>query len=322
MIRVKLALACIVAMFLVSVGGVKAQTKNDAIMSFNEGVESMKTDPAKAIKAFEKSITICDQVGDSAKEVRAKAIQVIPDLYLQVAKKLATEKKWTEAIAASKDAVKVSEKYNDEKIKDASQKLLAQCYVIQGGIFYAGKDFDKALKTFDSALYINPNYTKAQYNKALVYMKMENTPKFIEQSNLVTEKAKAEGDTTLANTMTKSTGEYLLRSGIKNMQANKNVEAVSNLEASLKYINNNDVYYYLAITYNKQKKYAEAVTNAKKGLDLETGPADAKAKFYYELATALAGQNKKDEACENFKNANYGKFVTAVKAQLQNLQCK
>jgi Tfp pilus assembly protein PilF len=321
MIRVKLALACVVAMFLVSINGV-AQTKNEAIVSFNEGVEAMKTDPAKAIKAFEKSIAISDQVGDSAKDVKAKAIQVVPDLYLQVAKKLASEKKWADAIAASKDAVKASEKYNDAKIKDAGQKLLAQCYVIQGGTFYAAKDFDKALKTFDSALLVNPNYTKAQYNKALVYMKMENTPKFVEQSNVVIEKAKAEGDTTMANTMTKSTGEYLLRSGIKNMQANKTAEAISNLETALKYINNNDVYYYMAIIYNKQKKYAEAATNAKKGLDMETGTAEAKAKFYYEYATALAGQNKKDEACENFKNANYGKFVTAVKAQLQNLQCK
>jgi tetratricopeptide (TPR) repeat protein len=106
------------------------------------------------------------------------------------------------------------------------------------------------------------------------------------------------------------------------MQAKKPTEAISNLEATLKYINNNDVYYYLALIYNQQKKYAEAATNAKKGLDLETGTAEVKAKFYYELASALVGQNKKEEACENFKNANYGKFVTAVKAQLQNLQCK
>jgi len=326
MIRLKIVMSSMIAILLLSVAGLKAQTKNQSILSFNEGAELMKTnagDPGKAIVAFEKCIVICDQVGDSAKDVKEKAMLVLPDLYYQKAKLLATDKKWAESIKASKEAVKVAEKYNSDKIKDAGQKLLVQSYIGLGSYYYTTKDNENAIKAFDTVLLLNPAYDKAYFNKALVYRNMENTPKFLELSGIVIEKAKANNDTIVANQMNKLTGDYLKKMGTKNLTAKKYSDALSNFSAALKYApSDKDTYYYMANILNTQKKYEDAATNAKKGLELETGTPEAKAKFYFELASAQAGLKDDENACANYKKANFGQFVTAVKAQLQNLKCK
>jgi hypothetical protein len=62
--------------------------------------------------------------------------------------------------------------------------------------------------------------------------------------------------------------------------------------------------------------------NAQKGLDMETGAAEAKAKFYYQLGVAQAGKLENAKACESFKNAMYGAFLEASKAQRTNLKCQ
>jgi hypothetical protein len=55
---------------------------------------------------------------------------------------------------------------------------------------------------------------------------------------------------------------------------------------------------------------------------METGAAEAKAKFYYQLAVAQAGKGQTAEACASFKNAVYGPFAEPAKAQMKNLKCQ
>ncbi|MDX9812628.1 MAG: hypothetical protein RBU28_09575, partial [Bacteroidales bacterium] len=71
-----------------------------------------------------------------------------------------------------------------------------------------------------------------------------------------------------------------------------------------------------------QKNFNAGIENANKGLALETGDAEAKAKFYYQLAVAQAGKGDTSAACGSFKNALYGPFLEASKAQRSNLKCE
>jgi tetratricopeptide (TPR) repeat protein len=324
MTKAKLTLTCIVAILFLAITNTGAQTKNEAIIAFNDGVRMEKADSVKeAIVAFEKSVTISEQVGDSATEVKNLAIQEIPKLYYLNAKSLATEKKWTEATTASKNAIKVAEKYNNDKYKDPSQKLLGQCYFILGGNCARNKENENAIKYLDSTLSINPDNIKAYYFKVVVYKNMENFEKFLETGNITVEKAKAENDTATVNQITKMTGEYYAKNGIKNIKAKQYSEAITNFNNAIKYnFATKDVFYYLATAYNQLKKYDEALTNANKGLEMETGVGEPKAKYYFEIATAQVGKGDNENACANYKKANYGRFVTAVKAQLTNLKCK
>ena len=73
---------------------------------------------------------------------------------------------------------------------------------------------------------------------------------------------------------------------------------------------------------DEKDRMAAILEYAQKGLDLETGDAEAKAMFYYQLGVAQVGKGDTAAACESFKNAVYGPFAEAAKAQRTNLKCQ
>jgi tetratricopeptide (TPR) repeat protein len=115
---------------------------------------------------------------------------------------------------------------------------------------------------------------------------------------------------------------YYRASGSKSDQANKLDEALGFLNKSAKYGDDKDLFYYFAEVYNKQKNFDKGSDYARKGLVLETGDVEAKAKFYFQIALAQEGKGQTAEACESFKNATYGVFAAPSKAKRANLKCK
>ena len=94
------------------------------------------------------------------------------------------------------------------------------------------------------------------------------------------------------------------------------------LNKAAKYGDNKDLFYYFADVYNKQKNFSNGAEYANKGLTLETGDAEAKAKFYFQLGLAQEGKGQIPEACASFKNSMYGAFAEPSKVQRTNLKCK
>ena len=70
-----------------------AQTRNDVINVYNEGAKAMQTDVKAAIEAFEKVVVLSDQVGETAADLKQKAVQVLPGLYVKVASNYPERKK-------------------------------------------------------------------------------------------------------------------------------------------------------------------------------------------------------------------------------------
>jgi len=162
-----------------------AQTKNEAIKSFNESVELMKADPISSIGSFENCIKICTQVGDSAEDIRLKAAQVLPGLYYQKAYDLLTnDKKVNESLAVSKKALVAAEEMGNTRIKENTQKIMVTAYASMGSGYFSANENEKALLAFDSVLAINPDHLASIYNKALTYRKTNNTAKFGETIDL------------------------------------------------------------------------------------------------------------------------------------------
>ncbi len=299
-----------------------AQDKNAAIDAFNESVNLMKTDPVSAISAFENCIKVCEQVGDSANDIKSKAIKVLPDLYYQKASDLLlVDKKINESISASKKAIEVAKKYNDTTVVSNVNKIMIQAYSAMGASL-AATDAEKAVICYDSALAINPHHQASLYNKALIYRKTNNAEKFGQTIDLYIDELKpVEEDAKITQANKIALDFYRVAAGKAN-QANKMGEALALLNTSLKYGTDKTVFYYFADIYNKQKKYADAAVNAQKGLDLETGDAEAKAKFYFQLGLAQKGKGDTAAACETFSNASFGQFAAPAKAERTNLKCK
>ena len=302
---------------------VNSQTRNDVIAFYNEGAKAMQTDVPAAITAFENVVVTADKIGEEAADLKQKAVQVLPGLYYKLAAAALNEKKpAAEIISASKTAITASEKYGNTSNKEKSQKVLVQGYNNLAVDYFSNNDFEKALLTIDSLLVINPDYVNAIYNKALIYIKQDNADAFEKTIDGYLEKVKSTNDTVKTQKASTLALEYFRSAGSKANQANKLDEALASLNKSAKYGDDKDLFYYFADVYNKKGNFVSGAEYAQKGLDLETGSAEAKAKFFYQLAVAQVGKGQTAEACASFKNALYGPFAEASKAQRTNLKCE
>jgi tetratricopeptide (TPR) repeat protein len=311
----------ITALFCLGLNG--QPTRNDVIASYNTGAKTMQTDLPAAIAAFENVVTLSDQVGETAADLKQKAIQVLPGLYVKAASNALTAKKPAqEVIQASKRALAASEKYNNAANKENANRLLVAGYYNKGTELFTAKDYENSLKAFDSLLVINPDYSAAIYNKALIYRSQDNVPAFEESVDLFLSKIDTVKEADKAKQASTMALEYFRAAGSQANQANNLDEALASLNKAAKYGDDKDLFYYFADVYNKQKNFDSGAEYAQKGLDLETGDATAKAKFYFQLGLAQSGKGQTAEACASFKNAMYGPFAGPAKAERTNLKCQ
>jgi tetratricopeptide (TPR) repeat protein len=299
------------------------QTRSDVINAYNEGAKAMQTEIKTAIESFEKVVVLSDQVGETAADLKQKAVQVLPGLYVKVASSYLSQKAPSaETIKAAKNAVAASEKYGSVTSKENAIKILSQGYYNLGTEFFTKKDYENALLAFDSLLVINPGYLNAIYNKALIFRNQNNGAAFEENIDSYLEKVKSNNDSVRVKQASRLALEYFRASGSQASQANKLDEAIVMLNKSAKYGEDKDLFYYFADVYNKQKNFDSGIDYAQKGLALETGTTETKAKFYFQLALAQAGKGQTTEACASFKSAMYGAFAEPSKVQRTNLKCK
>lgn len=300
-----------------------AQERNDVIKVYNEGAKAAQTDTKAAIKSFEEVIVLSDKVGESVNDLKQKAMQVLPGLYVRLASTALNNKvPAQEIIKAAKTAAEVADKYSNKTGKENANKILVQGYYIMGTEYFTNKDYDNAIKAFDSLLLISPDYTAALYNKALVYRNQNNATAFEETIDSFIQKAGAGSDTAMVAQASRMALEYFRASGSQANSANNLDEALNLLNKAAKYGDDKDLFYYFADVYNKQKNFDKGAEYAQKGLALETGDAAAKAKFYFQLGLAQVGKGQTTEACASFKNSLYGPFAEPSKAQRTNLKCQ
>jgi tetratricopeptide (TPR) repeat protein len=300
-----------------------AQTRNDVISAYNEGAKASQTDPGAAIVAFEQVILLADKVGDETADLKEKATKVLPGLYVKVALNAYNEKKPApEIIDAAKKASAAAEKYGSSSNKATAGKILVQGYNKMGTDFFTQNDYDNALLAFDSLLLINPGYLNAIYNKALIYMRQNDNDSFEGTIDTFLIKLESGKDDERIEQASTQALEYFRAAGSLANQEDSLDKALDLLNKAAKYRDDKDLFYYFADVYNKQKNFDSGAEYAQKGLDLETGEAEAKAKFYYQLAVAQAGKGETANACASFKSAMYGPFAEASKAQRTNLKCE
>ena len=300
-----------------------AQERNDVIKVYNEGAKAMQTDIPAAIKAFEDVVALSDKVGESVNDLKQKAIQVLPGLYLRAANNTIKESKpMPEIIRAAKKAVAVAEKYGTATSKENASKIMVQAYNTMASNYFTQKNYENALLAFDSLLVISPGNLNAIYNKALIYRSQNNAGAFEETIDLYLGKLESGKDDEKEKQASVLALEYFRAAGSQANQANNLDEALVLLNKAAKYGDDKDLFYYFADVYNKQKNFNSGAEYAQKGLALEAGAAEAKAKFYFQLGLAQAGKGQTADACASFKNAMYGPFAEPSKAERTNLKCQ
>jgi len=300
-----------------------AQDRNDVIKFYNEGAKSMQTDIPAAIKAFEEVVVLSDKVGVSVDDLKQKAVKVLPGLYSKLATNAIKEKKpLPEIMQTSKEAAAAAVKYGNESGKENADRIMVQAYNAMGAGYFAQKEYENALLAYDTVLSIKPDYINAIYNKALIYRSQNNYTSFEENIDLFISKLQSADDADRKKQASAMALEYFRAAGSQSIQAGKPEEALELLNKAAKYGDDKNLFYFFADVYNKLKNFDSAAEYARKGLALEEGDAEAKAKYYFQLALAQAGKGQTADACGSFKNATYGPFADASKAERKNLKCE
>jgi tetratricopeptide (TPR) repeat protein len=298
--------------------GVVGQTVNEAGEIYNEAVQNIKAKKYDAaITSLEDCIETCELVGMDADDLKAQAEKQLPNMYFKSAASLYKKKKYSDAIEMFKKTITVSEKYNNPDLAKKSKKYIPALYNGLAGAEIKAGNVDKANEYITSALEYNPKFAKAFLSKAQLAKTQGDNEALKASVAKVAEFDKKGKTKAKANKLAQS---YFITTGAKQIQASNPAKAISLIKESFAYGDQNpDAYYYLAVAYNANKDYTNALDNANKAIQFET--ESKRSKIYYEIANAYLGMENKEKACENYKLVTSGANAAAAKKQLETLKC-
>lgn len=303
----------------------KAQTKAEVVDAYNKGVEMLKTDTLAAIKAFEDCIAVCDKVGAEGDSIKTVVSKLIPLLSFDLASGLAKAKNYEAATSRYLETIKLAGKYGDDATVEKSKNNLPQLYYAIGAAAYSAKDYSKATENLNKALEYDPNMANVYYVLAVIQRSQKNYSKLEEYIDKAVGVSKASNDQSTEKKAISLGKATFYNSFVNLSKANKISEAIDHLKIAIKYApDEKDYIYYLGSAYNKVKNYDEAIANLNKAMEMDsTASPEDKAKYYFEIATALAAKGDTNKACEAYKNAQYGKYAENAKYQITTvLKCK
>lgn len=321
--------------------GAFAQTRTDAVKLFNSGLEQAQAGEYEAaINAFTQAITISEQIGAEAEDIKAKSENQIPLMYFQQAKDIyntfQTERgleNLDAAIEAFHTASSVADEYSDERVGPLAKRVLPQLYYTKSILLYNEQDLDGATEAVDNALEENSNYALAYYQKAKIFKQKNDTNDdgVIDQNldellgwyDQAITVAETTNNTDVASRSRESAHDELVAVGVNHSVNDEVDEAIDLLTRALTYKQESaSAHYRLAEAYNKADNFDDAVSHARQALEYENGGRTDKAKIYFELGVAYQMMGNKSEACDAMTDALYGQFKSNAEYKMEHeLKC-
>lgn len=318
-----------------------AQTRTDAVKLFNAGLEEARAgNYDAAVSSFTQAISVSEQIGAEADDIKQKSENQIPLMYFSMAKEAyntyQTERgieNLDAALMAFRQTVSVAEEYNNETVGTTSQRVIPQLYYQKSVLQYNEGNFEAADETIDKAITENENYALAYYQKAKIHKKLNDTDEngiidrevdiLMNWYDQAIAKADAANQTDVAERAREAAHDELVAVGVQHSENDEISEAVELLSKALTYNQESaDAHYRLAEAYNKIDDFDNAITHARQALEYETGGPTDKAKIYFELGLAYQYQNNKSAACDAMSNAAYGQFKSNAEYKMEHeLEC-
>lgn len=305
---------------------VSAQTATEAVDALKDGVaKSQAKDYLGAIESFKQCISIYDELGESENENRTTAVTQIPNMQYKYAIGLYKEEKYDESIAAFETLKEYSATYNDAKMAKKANSTIPKLYYAKGADLLKAEDYTAALEALDKSIELDPKYPMSYVRKAQVYKDQTDEPNFKEAIDNAINAAVAKKDTKSEETAKQLAGNFYLVAGANAVKAEKYSDAEKYFNTLMEYKDADaDIYYQLAVIYNKQLKWDAAIEAGNKALELFGDAGTTKdAKIYYELGNAYLGKGDNSLACDAYKKAAKGDYEASAKYQIEQvLKCQ
>ena len=318
-----------------------AQTKTDAVKSYNAGYEEAKAGNYEAaIASYTQALTIARQLGPEGADIVDRVEQQIPAAYFNQARSQYQQYQKSKSledldatISAFREVVQVGEEYNDNRVTPIAKRNIPVLLYQKAVTLYSNDELEKATQAIDKALNENSNYAVAYYQKAKIIKKQndtdgdgiidQNVDELLKWYDQAIEVAESTNERDIAEKAREAAHDELLAVGTRQSEEGNLQTAVETLTNALKYDDESaDVYYRLAEASNKASNYKKAVEYATSALDYETGGKTDKAKIYFELGYAHQTLGNKSVACDAFSNALYGSFKSPAEHKMEyELKC-
>jgi tetratricopeptide (TPR) repeat protein len=302
----------------------QAQSREDAILAFNEGLEKVQNgNRSDAIESFKEAINISNRVGSEADDIRTRAQNQVPRLQLAIASELARERKFEEAIQAFEEAKEYAQSFGDNQSLRAAEGNIPIIYTIMGNNAYRAGNQEQALDYYNQSLEMNPNNPKPHYSKGLVFRSQENTEEALGSFDRAIQLALQTGDTQTEREAETAARDMLVFQSAKLIEAGQARRAAPLLERSLQYdAEHAATFYRMAEAHNLMGNWDEAISAGNNALQHESGGRVDRAKIYFELGTAYKNKGNVQLACDNYSQAAFGSFRSAAEHQIEHeLKC-
>jgi len=312
-----------------------AQDRRGVVQSYNKGIELKNNGEfEQAINVFNQTIASAGQLGEEGQDIVERCEQQLVNTQYRLAvnnyqnlKKNQSLDNFDATISAFKDVQDVAKEYNNSQMVNKVNQLIPQLLYQKGVYAYKSGNKQASLAALNEAVERNPNYSTAYYQIALVKKNTKGTKdsEIIADFEKALQVAQKENNSSVINETQKQLGGIYLSNGYELVDKQKEYDqGIENYKKALQYTpQSSQVYYRLAEAYNKTQQWQQAVQNAQKGLDLESGGKTEQAKYYFEMGTAYKGMGQKGDACTAFGNAAYGSFKNPAEHQMEyELKCE
>ncbi len=308
-------LAILTGLLLIS-GTLFSQTLTEVINKYNDGVSKLNAQEYDgAISLFQETLSMCEQVGNEANDMKSQVENQIPSTYYRRAALWMKRKQYDKAIPYLENTVKYATEYNNNQaFAEKSQKFLESLYIIEGNKSVAAGNFDQATGFYDKALALNPNLSKAHQGKAIVFMKEEDTADMLKEFGVAKDLAAKEGDNDLINEMNIMIDNYfnpMIFDALSSLDP-EDPNYTDVVDACNAAISANDqnatAYYVLCLINNRMIEYDDAIEAGTKAAKYETDETKL-SNIYYELGLSYIGNAEYEKACEALNKVTAGDSV-------------
>jgi tetratricopeptide (TPR) repeat protein len=210
---------------------------NEAIELYNQVVQAVKDENyASAIAKANEAYTIVTKAApEGTEEVKANLEKIIPQLYLEKAKKSLTDARYEDALNEFNQATEQAKKLNNAGIKKDAVEYIPKVYLAQANSLYSNNDFEGAIVAFNKALAIDSTNAQVYLIKGAALLKLGKSEEAVAIFEKTIEVANATEKTAVATNATTQIVNIYTKAASEAQKTKKWADVVANAEKALSY---------------------------------------------------------------------------------------
>lgn len=314
----------VAALLFSSLDYAEAQTRVEAVDSFNEAQDLLRANNfAEALIKFKETRSIAQAAGEDADDIRERAENQIPGVQVQIARAAYQARDFSRAVDEFDKAAELADELGNSQVAQQVRGNVLVVLLQWGNTEFNDQNNDRAEEIYRMALERNENYPNPYYQLGLIERRRGNLDQAIQYFDTAINLALAQDRANVAENAKRAARDFLTFRGASEIEEENYRSAIRLLTRSLEYDTNHaETYYRLAEAHNLLGNWSDAISNANRALELEQGGQAARAKIYFELGTAHMNQSNESQACSAFRSASVGNFRAAAEHHLEHdLNC-